>query len=374
MHLCNIIKKVKEVNIYHPVSIVILGHLALIILALPFICKLGFINLTKIILILSLFIFFFSLPFLFKEYFKFKNNRFILLLSYTFLVAFSFYGAYKVTNSIALSIAYVIFILIILEIFCKFYKNKYFTDFLFFLGILSFLLIIIKYGGIPLFDYKIRMAINLEPLRLIAMGSLIYGGIEKRSYFLIAFILLSLLGYKAGIVMLIFSYLVYKRIDIKKALIIFLSLILFLSVISQVILLSSSQTWKYKFLTLLSYRAYFDLMVFSKIINSNLITYGSIIFIPNGEAKVGELLFNYSHNFTTTLFGTVYMDFNLIGLLFSLFLGIVSKYLYEGDWKLYSIYASLLLAYCDIGINYGFLVVLFLLMCANAKIKMRELK
>ncbi|MBW9224097.1 oligosaccharide repeat unit polymerase, partial [Methanothermococcus sp. SCGC AD-155-E23] len=46
-----------------------------------------------------------------------------------------------------------------------------------------------------------------DPLRLISTGALVYGGMCNIFYFLVAFILLLLLGYKAGILILFTSFL-----------------------------------------------------------------------------------------------------------------------------------------------------------------------
>jgi uncharacterized membrane protein len=226
------------------------------------------------------------------------------------------------------------------------------------------------YGAIPILDYDVRMKINSEPLRLIATGALIYASIENKIYFIVAFILLILLGYKAGVLMLFIAYFVYRRISLKHLIFYYIGLLIFLGIMGKIILLSSNQNWDLNPIELLCYRAYFDLYVLGKIIESDIMALGKITLTPNGEQFIGELLFGYKHNFTTTLFGTIYLDFGIFGILFAMLLGVVSKFIYEGDKKLYAIYASLLLAYCEIGINYGFLVVLSLLFYANARLKL----
>ncbi|XRO74979.1 oligosaccharide repeat unit polymerase [Methanocaldococcus sp. 28A] len=372
MHLCNILEKIKKIDLFHPVSIVIIGHLIIFILAIPYLDDIGLYSLLEILGVLSIFITGFSLPFLFSMQIKF--NKYLLYISFLLLSFLSIFGAFKITHSLLLSIIYLLFILIVAEIFIRFYKKKIFSDFLFVIGVVAFLLIVLIYKAIPLFNYEVRMAISSEPLRLISMGGLIYGGIENKVYFIIAFIILVLLGYKVGVLMLFIAYIVYKyrNIPFKYMVLLAFGLLIFLGVMGKIILLSSNQQWRLNPIEILCYRAYFDLYVLSKIIESNILTLGKITLIPNGEQRIGELLFNYKHNITTTLFGTIYLDFGIFGILFAILLGIVSKFIYEGDKKLYAIYASLLLAYCEIGINYGFLVVLSLLFYLNARLKLKE--
>ncbi|AIJ06177.1 O-antigen polymerase [Methanocaldococcus bathoardescens] len=369
MHICNIIEKIKKIDLFHPVPIVIIGHLIIFILALPYLDDIGLYPLLKILGVLSIFIAGFSLPFLFPMQIKF--NGCLLYISFLLLSSLSIFGAFKITHSLVLSIVYLLFVLIIAELFVKFYKKKIFTNILFVIGITAFILIVLIYGAIPILNYNVRMAINSEPLRLVSMGALIYAGIENKIYFIVAFVILVLLGYKAGVLMLFITYLVYryKEMSFKYMVLSVFGLLIFLGIMGKIILLSSNQSWKLNPIELLCYRAYFDLYVLSKIIESNIMTFGKITLIPNGEQLIGELLFNYKHNITTTLFGTIYLDFGIFGILFAILLGAVSKFIYEGDKKLYAIYASLLLAYCEIGINYGFLVVLSLLFYANARLK-----
>ncbi len=375
MYICNIFKKakkIKEVDLFHPVIIVIIGHLAIFILALPYLGKIGLYNLFKVAGIASIFILGFSLPFIFNL--KIKFNEYTAYLSFLFLSFLSLYGVFKITHSLLLSIIYLLFILIIVELFINFHKKRVFNDILFVIGVLAFILIVFIYGAIPLFNYNVRMAINSEPLRLISMGALIYSAIENKVYFIIAFVILVLLGYKVGVLILFIAYIVYKykNISFKYMVLISVGLLIFLGIMGKIILLSSNQHWDLNPIELLCYRAYFDLYVLSKIVESNILTLGKITLTPNGEQLIGELLFGYPHNITTTLFGTIYLDFGIFGVLFAILFGFISKFIYEGDKKLYAIYASLLLAYCEIGINYGFLIVLFLLLYMNMKLKQKD--
>ncbi|ADC70360.1 Protein of unknown function DUF70 [Methanocaldococcus sp. FS406-22] len=361
------IKLIKKLDVFHPIVIIIIGHLAIFILSLPYLHNFKLSLLLKIIAITLLYISAYSLPFVFN--FNFKDCKMLSYLALFLSSSLALFGAFKVTGSLIFAVIYWLFIIAVVEVFIRYYNKKVFTDFLFVVGILSFILILLKYGAIPILDYDVRMKINSEPLRLIATGALIYASIENKIYFIVAFILLILLGYKAGVLMLFIAYFVYRRRSLKHLIFYYIGLLIFLGIMGKIILLSSNQNWNLNPIELLCYRAYFDLYVLSKIIESNILTLGKITLTPNGEHLIGELLFRYPHNITTTLFGTIYLDFGIFGILFAILLGAVSKFIYEGDKKLYAIYASLLLAYCDIGINYGFLIVLSLLFYINAKLK-----
>ena len=363
-------KLMKRLDVFHPVVIVVIGHLAIFILSLPYLHKFELSLLLKIIAITLLYISAYALPFVFN--FNFKDCGMLSYLVFFLLSSLVLFGAFKVTGSLIFAVIYWAFIIIVVEVFIKYYRKKAFTDFLFVVGILSFILILLIYGAIPILNYKVRMEINSEPLRLISMGALIYASIENKIYFIVAFILLTLLGYKAGVLMLFIAYFVYKRLSLKHLIIYYVGLLIFLGIMGKIILLSSNQNWDLNPIELLCYRAYFDLYVLSKIVESNILTLGKITLTPNGEQLIGELLFGYPHNITTTLFGTIYLDFGIFGFLFAILFGFISKFIYEGDKKLYAIYVSLLLAYCEIGINYGFLIVLFLLLYMNMKLKQKD--
>ncbi|WP_423792988.1 oligosaccharide repeat unit polymerase [Methanocaldococcus indicus] len=368
MSICNLKEQIKKIEFFKPYNIVIFGHLAIFLLAIPYYHKLGFINIVKMLIIISIFIFFFYLPH--KYNFKIEKNKIFIYIISTILFVLSFYGAFYSTNSLILSFVYSVFLFVVIYLYKNLKDSEIFTNFMFFLGFTSFIILINKYGGIPLFDYSIRMAINTEPLRLIAMGGLIYGSLNNKFRAVVSFMLLVLLGYKIGVLLLVFSYIYYNYKNNLR--VIFISLILLfivMNIMGYIIIKVSPQMWKISPIEFLSYRAYFDLYVFSKIINSNIITLGKILFTPNGERFVGELLYNYKANLTTTMFGTVYLDFNIFGVVLAFIIGYLSKILYYGDKKIYAIYASLLLAYCDIGINFGFLVTLFLMVLASTIVK-----
>ncbi|WP_292460206.1 oligosaccharide repeat unit polymerase [Methanothermococcus sp.] len=402
-------KYIYKYKLDHPVIIVLAGHLAIFFLAMPYFYKFNPYSLLKIFSVIFLYILFYSLPFLVDNYVN-KNKNINIINKYInnpyaysiLLFVIIYYGIYTITNSFLLSILYPLLVIGILNLFAKctnlsnngsnnysnnngnFFINilstvfkflsKYIDEFIFGIGVISFILIVITYNAIPLFNYDVRMEISADPLRLISTGALVYGGINNIFYFIISFILIALLGYKAGILILCVSFLIFqyksKKIPTKWLISSIIGLFIVLTVMSKVILLSSGQNWKIGILGMLSYRAYFDMLVLEKIINYSNLMLGNIIFNPTGEKFIGEILFNYSHNITSTMFGPVYLDFGIFGVLFALLFGMASKLIYNGDKKLYAIYASILLSMCEIGINYGFLIVMLVFLYMNSlKIK-----
>ena len=428
---CLIKKGVEEgcIKYDHPVIIVILGHLAIFLLAIPYYCKFNLYSLFNIFLMVLLYILFFSMPFIVGCFLKFYNNnskKYLLNLYHKvfynpylyalLMFIFIFYGVYVVNKSIFLSFIYPLIVIFILSIYGKYSNNgfininnnfkdnnnnfknnknninntndfnnfnnnfknklnyiltqisKYINDIIFIIGIISFILIVVLYGGIPLFNYDIRMRISSDPLRLISTGALVYAGLNNFKYFLASFLIMILLGYKAGVLILCASYIIYlyrtKKISTKYLFISFIGLLGILAIMAKVILMFSNQNWKVNVLGILSYRAYFDMTVLDKIINYGSHTWGGIVFNPVGEKFIGKLLFEYTHNMTATLFGPIYLDFGYYGLIFATLLGIGSKIIYENEnnKKIYSIYAAILLTMCEIGINYGFLIVFLVLL------------
>jgi len=384
-----------EKSIIHPVFIVTVGHLAIFLLAIPYYSSFEYTSLIKIFLLVSLFIISYSIPFFIdKKIYQYFNRIKILniqlktLLPVVYGVILSilmFHGVFTITHSYLLSLLYPILVLIISNLYViqKFVGNgviknpstvlgvfKQMDNILFTVGILSFIALTVKYGTLPILDYNLRIAISNDPLRLISTGALVYGGMCNTFYFTVAFVLLLLLGYKAGILILCISFLLYRyslrKISIIEIVVSLLGLMVVLAVMSKVILLSSGQKWSIGVLEILSYRAYFDITVLEKVINSQIHTLGKVILNPNGEKLIGELLFGYSHNFTSTMFGPIYLDFGIYGLVFAILLGLFSRSIYMGDRRIYCIYAAILLSMCEIGINYGFLIVLFIMLYVNS--------
>ena len=376
-----------------------MGHLVIFLLAIPYYPSLGT-SLIRIFLIVSLFIFFYSIPFFIDdriyEYFSkikilsIQLKRLLSVIYGIILFILMFYGVFTVTNSYLMSILYPTLVLMVLNLFVvyKFLERRviknpfplfnillYMDIIIFIVGIISFIALTVKYGTVPLLDYTVRMAISRDPLRLISTGALVYGGMCNTLYFVVAFILLLLLGYKAGILILTVSFLLYRyilrKVSLRGMVIWMLGLMMILAVMSKVILLSSGQKWSIGILGILSYRAYFDITVLEKILNYPTHTFGKVVFNPEGERLIGELLFGYSHNLTSTMFGPVYLDFGIYGMLFATLLGLFSRSIYKGDRRIYCIYAAILLSMCEIGINYGFLIVTFIILYVNSLISSR---
>ncbi|WP_268220545.1 oligosaccharide repeat unit polymerase [Methanofervidicoccus abyssi] len=384
----------------HPVFIVTIGHLAIFLIAIPYYSSFEYTSLIKIFLLVFIFIIFYSIPFFIDkkvyQYFdriKILNIQLKTLLPVvygTLLFILIFHGVFIITHSYLLSLLYPILVLIILNLYViqKFVENgivknlstvfrvfRQIDNVLFVVGVLSFIVLTVKYGTLPILDYKVRIAISHDPLRLISTGALVYGGMCNTFYFTVAFVLLLLLGYKAGILILCISFLLYRyslrKISIKEIVVSLLGLMVVLAVMSKVILLSSGQRWSIGVFEILSYRAYFDITVLEKIINSQIHTLGKITLNPDGEKLIGELLFGYPHNLTSTMFGPVYLDFGIYGLVFAILLGLFSRSIYMGDRKIYCIYAAILLSICEIGINYGFLIVVFIMLYINSILSSR---
>ncbi|EHP87037.1 oligosaccharide repeat unit polymerase family protein [Methanotorris formicicus] len=362
---------IMHIKIDHPFFIVFIGHLILFLFAILYIIIFNppydIQNLAKVILVV--------LGYLTAFYLGTRCNlkiEKVLMLVLFFLFILITYGSYATTNNMFLSFLYAIFVIGILEGYLR-YKDKInFNNLFLFIGISSFLLLIFIKKGIPLFNYNIRMSIVSDPLRLISSGALTYAGIGK--YFLIAFAILVLLGYKVHVLILCVSYLIYKYrkkfLNIRQMVTFGILLILFIGIMGKIILVSSNQAWKLNFMEFILYRAYFDVMVLEKIVNYPEMMLGKITFVPNGERLIGELLFNYTHNITSTMFGPLYFDFGIFGMVFAFILGVISKLIYEkGDDKIYSIYAGVLLAMCEVGINYGFLIVLLALFYVSGRLK-----
>ena len=385
----------------HPVFIVVMGNFTIFLLAVPYYYKFNYFSLLKIFLIVFLFILFYSIPFLiediiFHKYlkdlknpkleFQFKN---IIPTTYALLLFLIIYhGVYTLTDFPLLSVIYSLGVIFISSIFAKCKSkswgeltpiskilsklSKNMDNIIFTIGIISFVLLLLTYNAIPITNYTVRMNISSDPLRLISTGGLVYGGINNIYYFALAFILIFLLGYNAGILILCFSFLIYnyrsKKISYKWLISSIIGLLVFLAIMTKIILQYSGQRWSIGIFEILPYRAYFDIMVLERIINYPHLMLGKITLNPVGESLIGKLLFNYSHNITSTMFGPIYLDFGIFGLIFASLLGFSSKLIYNGDKKIYSIYAAILLSMCEIGINYGFIIVMLVMLYVNSLI------
>lgn len=356
--------KVNDRFLFNPVFIVLVGHLIIFLLAVPYFNKFNPVSILKMFFIVLMYIISFSIPFFMNINIK---REFIIYSSGALVFFLIFYGVMAVSNSLILAIIYPLAVLGIVHLFVATYPSKKMDITIFLIGIISFILIVVQNNAVPLLDYATRMNIAADPLRLISSGALTYGGLSGVPYFLVAFVLLVLLGYKANVLILLVAFLIYQygkgKISLKHIILYGFASVLLLGIMAKLILLSSGQSWKLNFIEILSYRTYFDLMTLEKIINYPELLLGNVSFNPNGESLIGKLIFNYSHNITSTMFGPIYLDFGVFGVIFAFLFGLISKLIYtKGDIRIYSIYGATLLSMCEIGINYGFLITMFVIL------------
>ncbi|ABR54342.1 conserved hypothetical protein [Methanococcus vannielii SB] len=362
----------------NPVVIISLGHLFLFVLAIPYYGEFGLNSLFKMFLFVFGNIFVFSIPFLFNNLKIGKLEKLDLkLISWILVILTTFYGIFLLSNSIIFTIIILGIVVIILEIFIKYYNSKDIGKITLSIGVFSFIILVLTTGKIPILDYGVRMSISNDPLRLISSGALIFASFFNFWYFLISFVLITLTGYKANVIGLVSAYLLYKyrlkKIGAVKIFFIGLVSLLFLGLMSKIILASSGQIWTLNFIEILSYRAYFDLMTLNKILSVPQVFFGKIVFMPGGESQIGNIIYGYTHNITSTMFGPLYLEMGYFGLIFTLIFGIISKLIYKkSDTKIYAIYGAVLLSMCEIGINYGFLVVMLMFLYVSESLSKKS--
>jgi len=344
----------------NPIILIFIGYLSIIMLATP---RLDF-NPIYSIFAICVYILFFALGFYIMNFIEeIVKKEYMLVLLNVCIFILVIYGVF-ITEKSFIGIVYALLLLGVIKYADYYYKfHQKFMDALFFLGILSFALLLIKYSFIiPLFNYDIRMSMVSEPLRLISTGCLIFASFKNRYYFIISFIILFLIGYKLSIFILIMAYIIYKYreegLNAPATAICIASLFLLIGVMFKIILSSSNQSWDLNIIEMIIYRAHFDFSIFNKILHSTHHTFGGITFYPMGESKIEKILFNsnYRSNLASTLFGPLFLDFGWFGVIVSFIFGCINRILYRGDSKIYAIYGATLLGMCDIGINYGFII------------------
>ncbi|RLF56872.1 MAG: oligosaccharide repeat unit polymerase [Thermoplasmata archaeon] len=355
-----------RIRIDHPFTVVAVGHILLFSLAFLYILLSGTsldIEILKITFIVGVYL----LSFYFGTRVDLDLSKFRYPIFFC-IVLLSFYGSYTSTRSFLLSIVYTVIISSVAEGYVRYYvryrERIDFSGIMVFLGVTLFLLSILIKGGIPLLNYDIRKSLTNDPITLITAGSLIYAGVPR--FFLVSLPCLILMGYRWYVIILCVAYMLYQYREGKVRLIHFIFLgailLIFSGFMGKIILSSSKQVWKLNALELIPYRAYFDLKVFDMIVKHEGFLLGKVTFLPLGHVILSKELFGYSHNITSTMFGSLYMDFGMFGVIFSFILGMLSSRLYISlDDNIYSIYAALLLAMCEIGINYAFLVSVLIL-------------
>ncbi len=344
----------------NPIFLIIMGYLSILLLAIP---RLNF-NPTDLIFAIVVYVLFFALGFYTMDFIEnIVKKEYVLLLLNVCIFILVVYGVY-ITEKSFIGIIYAGLLLALIK-----YADYYYTlhqklmDGLFILGVISFIILLIKYSFIiPLFNYDVRMSIVSEPLRLISTGCLIFASFKNKYYFMASFIILFLMGYKLSIFILIVSYILYRvreeGINIFTTVVCIISLFVLMGVMFKIILSSSPQSWDLNMVEIIIYRANLDLSILNKILHTTYHTFGGITFYPMGESKIERILFNsnYQSNLASTLFGPLFLDFGWWGVIVSFIFGGINRILYQGDSKIYAIYGATLLGMCDIGINYGFVI------------------
>lgn len=206
---------------------------------------------------------------------------------------------------------------------------------------------LILLGGIPLFDSVLKSNATTNiwriayPLFLITMNILLAKYYNRKYLILILLgaIIFGLNGYRTSVLGIMGSsfitlyYLdkISKKFGIIFILVIAIGIMAVGYIASQSI---SSQHWTLNPLELIFYRAAFTLEVFEKIIPLGASTHGHILsmIFSSGSPRtfIGEYVLKYTVCLTSTLFGPVYLDFGLIGLVIQmLFMGLFLELVYK---------------------------------------------
>lgn len=194
-------------------------------------------------------------------------------------------------------------------------------------------------GGIPLFNSVLKSNATTDiwriayPLFLI-MINLLLAKYYDRKYLLLVVIgavIFGLNGYRTSVIGILgssFITLYYLKKISKKFGIIFIA-IMAIGMLAVGYIASqsiASQHWTLNPVELIFYRAAFTLEVFEKIIPLGGTTHGHVLsmIFSSGSPRtfIGEYVLHYTVCLTSTLFGPVYLDFGLIGLIIQmLFMG-----------------------------------------------------
>ncbi len=196
---------------------------------------------------------------------------------------------------------------------------------------------IVLIGGIPLFNSVLKSNATTNiwriayPLFLIMLNILLakYYNRKYLLFIVLGALIFGLNGYRTSVIGILgssFITLYYLDKISKKMGIIFISIMVigFMAVgyiASQSI---ANQHWTLNPLQLVFYRAAFTLEVFEKIIPLAGSTHGHILSMIFSSVSprtfVGEYVLHYNVCLTSTLFGPVYLDFGLIGLIIQMIL------------------------------------------------------
>ena len=194
-------------------------------------------------------------------------------------------------------------------------------------------------GGIPLFNSVLKSNATTNiwriayPLFLIMINILLAKYYDRKYLLLVGLgaLIFGLNGYRTSVLGILgssFITLYYLNKISRKAGILFVAIIA-VGIMAVGYIASQSiatQNWTLNPLELVFYRAAFTLEVFEKIIPLAASTHGHILsmIFSSGSPRtfIGEYVLHYTVCLTSTLFGPVYLDFGLIGLIIQmLFMG-----------------------------------------------------
>ena len=202
-------------------------------------------------------------------------------------------------------------------------------------------------GGIPLFNSVLKSNATTNiwriayPLFLIMINILLAKYYDRKYLLLVALgaLIFGLNGYRTSVLGILgssFITLYYLDKISRKAGIIFVAVIAFgIMAIGYIASQSiATQNWTLNPLELVFYRAAFTLEVFEKIIPLGASTHGHILsmIFSSGSPRtfIGEYVLHYTVCLTSTLFGPVYLDFGLVGLIIQmLFIGVFLELIYK---------------------------------------------
>lgn len=206
---------------------------------------------------------------------------------------------------------------------------------------------LVTIGGIPLFDSVLKsnattILWRISYLLFLPAMNILLAKDYKRRYLilvLIGAIVYGLNGYRTSVIGVLgsaFITLYYIKKINKKIAFLFIALIAVCFVVIGYIASQSisNQHWMLNPIQLIFYRAAFTLEVFEKILTLGGTTHGHIIsmIFSSGSPRtfIGEYVLHYTVCLTSTIFGPVYLDFGLPGLIIQMFfLGVFLKIINE---------------------------------------------
>lgn len=226
-------------------------------------------------------------------------------------------------------------------------------------------------GGIPLLNDVLRSNATTNlwriayPLFLIAINLLFVKEYKKRYLILVAIgvLLFGLNGYRTsvmGILISVFITLYYtNKINRKIGILFICAIAVGLVAIGFIATQSiANQHWMLNPVELIFYRAGFTLEVFERIIPLGATTDGHVLsmIFSSGSPRtfIGQYVLSDNVCLTSTLFGPVYLDFGMIGLLIQMFIiGVILKLLHNYKKGVGIAFYSIILTHTLIWIETG---------------------